>query len=142
MSINEERARILRLVASGSVTPAEAEDLLAALEPPRPSEGRAPGSSGNLVPRSAPLPPSPPRALSRRNLVIQIADGGETKVNVRIPLSLARAARKFIPRSAQASLENYDIKLDDLLSSLDGFEEGGTLVEIRDGEDKVRIAVE
>ena len=84
----------------------------------------------------------PSRAMSRRSLVIQIADGGETKVNVRIPLSLARAARKFIPRSAQASLENYDIKLDDLLSSLDGFEEGGTLVEIRDGEDKVRIAVE
>lgn len=141
MSSNEERARILRLVAAGNITPAEAEDLLAALEPPRPSEGRAPGTSGNLVPRGGPpLPPA--RAMARRSLVIQIADGGETKVNVRIPLSLARAARKFIPRSAQASLENYDIKLEDLLSSLDGFEEGGTLVEIRDGEDKVRIAVE
>lgn len=144
MSINDERARILRLVASGDISPAEAEDLLSALEPSRQAESRPLNPSGNLVPPMAPIPPMPP-ALPRRgnrSLVIHITEGDDTKVNVRIPLGLARAAGKFVPRRAQQYLDNYEINLDQLLESLTTMEGSDTLVEITDGDDQIRIAVE
>src|SRR5262249_16808565 len=144
MNLSEERGRILRMVAAGEISPAEAEDLLSALEPPRQSENRPPASSGNLVP---PAPPMAPQAMmlqlaKGRSLVIHITEGDETMVDVRIPLGLARAASKFIPRKAKEYLEEYDMNVEQLLESLVGAEGSDTLVEIQDGEDHVRIAVE
>ena len=78
----------------------------------------------------------------RRSLVIQVKEGGDSKVNVRIPLSLARAAGKFIPRHAQQHLAAYNIDLEELLSGLRDAEGDGTLIEVKDGKDEVRIAVE
>src|SRR5690349_5830265 len=144
MNLSEERGRILRMVASGEISPPEAEDLLSALEPPRQSENRPFSSSGNL---SAPPPPAAPQAMmlrrtQARSLVIHITEGDETKVDVRIPLGLARAASKFIPRKAKEYLEEYDMNVEQLLESLVSAEGTDTLVEIQDGEDHVRIAVE
>jgi hypothetical protein len=90
-----------------------------------------------------PAPPVPPGIRKqRRSLVIQVKEGGDSKVNVRIPLSLARAAGKFIPRHAQQHLAAYNIDLEELLSGLRDAEGDGTLVEVKDGKDEVRIAVE
>jgi phage tail tape-measure protein len=144
MNLSEERGRILRMVASGEISPAEAEDLLSALEPPRQSESRPFSSSGNL---SAPPPPTAPQAMmlrrtQARSLVIHISEGDETKVDVRIPLGLARAASKFIPRKAKEYLEEYDMNVEQLLESLVNAEGTDTLVEIHDDENHVRIAVE
>ncbi len=129
---NEERGRILRMVSEGKLTPSEAEELLASLDPtPAPSA-------------RPPLPPMPPAPLApgaRRTLVIQVSEDGLSKVNVRIPLGLARAAGKFIPRQAIGALAEHDIDLEQLLSGL-GNAEDGTLLEVNDGADKVRIAVE
>jgi hypothetical protein len=141
MNLSEERGRILRMVASGEISPAEAEDLLSALEPPRQSENRPFGAPGN------PPPPPPQQApMMRRNdgrnLVIQVTEGNENKVNVRIPLGLARAASKFIPRNAKEYLAEYDMNIDQLVESLAGAEGGNTLVEVEDGDNHVRIAVE
>ncbi len=130
---NEERARILQMVAAGQITPAEAEDLLSALDPtptPRP-----------------PVPPLPPLPLqtrpnTARSLTIQVIEGEQSKVNVRIPLSLARAAARFIPRQAHAYLNQHEINLDDLLESLHNSEEEHTLLEVHDGNAHVRIAIE
>ncbi len=146
MTMADERSRILRMVAEGKVSPVEAEDLLAALEP-RSTEGRSLGTPelGSLpLPPMPPMPPMPPRQIARRSLVIQISEGDQNKVNVRIPLTLARAAGKFIPRHSQQYLDNYDINLNQLLESLGSttIEGDGTLVEIRDDDDTVRIAVE
>ena len=80
--------------------------------------------------------------MHRRSLVIQVKEDGDSKVNVRIPLSLARAAGKFIPRSAQQHLAAYNIDLEELLGGLSDAEGDGTLVEVKDGNDEVRIAVE
>ncbi|HZS86323.1 MAG TPA: hypothetical protein VFE42_02395 [Chloroflexota bacterium] len=142
MNLSEERGRILRMVAAGEISPAEAEDLLSALEPPRQSENRPFGAPGNPPP-----PPPPPQApMMRRNegrsLIIQVTEGNEDKVNVRIPLGLARAASKFIPRRAKEYLEEYDMNIDQLVESLTGAEGSNTLVEVQDGDDHVRIAVE
>jgi DUF4097 and DUF4098 domain-containing protein YvlB len=143
---NEERARILRMVAEGKVTPAEAEDLLAALDAAPDAGARSTGPSATFGPGSMPAPPVPPGLpgirKQRRSLVIQVKEGGDSKVNVRIPLSLARAAGKFIPRHAQQHLAAYNINLEEFLSGLSDAEGDGTLVEVKDGKDEVRIAVE
>src|SRR4051794_36370465 len=137
---DEERARILRMVAEGKLSPDEAVGLLDAVEdavrrtsnereerPERPERivhGRGYG-----------------RPMSRRAVVIQIREGSDTKVNIRIPLSLARAAGKFIPRQAQTYLANYEIDLKEFLADA-GDAESGTLLEVKDGESQVLIAVE
>jgi hypothetical protein len=135
---DEERARILRLVAEGKVSPEEAADLLEAIqpEPPRAPEPPAPPEEWN----SGAMAPGTLRRRARF-LVIHVREGGENKVNVRIPLSLTRAAGKFIPRQAQSYLGKYDINLHDFLEEVTQ-SEGGTLLEVRDGENKVLIAVE
>ncbi|HLJ68969.1 MAG TPA: hypothetical protein VKX16_16575 [Chloroflexota bacterium] len=131
---DEERARILRMVAEGKLSPEEAADLLEALQPRRESNQPAP-----VMP---PEPPSLPGQRRRsRTVVIQIKEGGESKVDLRIPLSLAKAAGKFIPRKAQESLQSRDINILDFLE--DAAEaESGTILQVKDGEDRVLIAVE
>ncbi len=133
----EERTRILQMVAAGTISPAQASDLLSALEqspkppspPPTPTQVLAPQTKGQ----------------PRRYLVIEISTkGGESHVNLRIPLGLARAVGRFIPRQAQAYLKEYEINLEGLLEGIGTGEETGTLLEVSDngGEEHVRIAVE
>jgi hypothetical protein len=139
---DDERARVLRMVAEGKISPEEAADLLEAIQ-----SSSAPRSP---EPASMPEPPSPPAFESRelrlrrrgRFLVIHVKEGGDNKVNVRIPLNLTRAAGKFIPRSAQTYLNKYEINLQEFLDDISETEGGGTLLEVRDGDNKVLIAVE
>ncbi|HVA91033.1 MAG TPA: hypothetical protein VNL71_14460 [Chloroflexota bacterium] len=131
---NEEQSRILQMVANGQVSPAEASDLLSALEP--------------LAPRPAPVPVFPPasslgpRARTSRSLIIQVMDGERSKVNVRIPLGLARAAERFLPRQAQQYLREQGIELGEMLDSVQGNEEPTSLLEVDDDDTHVRIAIE
>ncbi len=125
---DEEQARILRMVADGTITPAEAGDLLSALDHQR----RAPAPPVATVVRPA----------SKRHLTIQIIDGDDDKVNVRIPLALARAAGRFIPRQAQAYLEEREISIEAILEGLQAEDGENTLLEIHEGDSFVRIAVE
>lgn len=130
----EERTRILEMVAAGTISAAQASDLLAALDTP--AALTAPRPQAVLT---------PPKPAQRRYLVIEIdANGGQTKVNLRIPLGLARAIGRFIPRQAQKHLNEYEINLEDLLEGVGSAEETGTLLEVSDngGADHVRIAVE
>jgi hypothetical protein len=147
---DEERARILRMVAEGKLSPEEAAGLLEAVEPepephiseyPNPSEGQyagfgSRGESDVRIRGREGRRSRPPRAV-----VIQIKEGGENKVNIRIPLGLARAAKKFIPRQAQNYLSSYEIDLQEFLDGASDME-GGTLLEVKDGENRVLIAVE
>lgn len=135
---DEERARILRMVSEGKLSPEEAADLLEAIQPEprvmRPSEPDVRTLSGHSVHIRG-------RERHGRCLVIHIKEGGENKVNLRIPFSLTRAAGKFIPRQATAYLSKYEINLQEFLDDL-GDAESGTILEVRDGENKVLIAVE
>lgn len=147
---DEERARILRMVADGKLSPEEAASLLEAVESePEPqvsSYSIPPGADYGGYGRSSEQEVKvrgregrrtrPPRAV-----VIQIKENGENKVNIRIPLGLARAAKKFIPRQAQNYLAAYEIDLQEFLDGANDME-GGTLLEVKDGENRVLIAVE
>jgi hypothetical protein len=136
---NDERARILRMVAEKKITAEEAADLLEAIEAPRADPPPAmPLQSAYPSPSPTPMPPSS----TRRSLVLHISDGSQTKVNLRIPLGLARAAGRFIPRQAQEQLDEYDININDLLEDLGNTLAVGPLIDIQDDETKVLIAVE
>jgi len=145
MTDNDERSRVLRMVAEGQLSPEEAASLLEALEPaPRTDSPQG---------WSMPNPPEPPVWEGRvqrkrregrgsaRAVVIQIKEGGENKVNIRVPISMARMAGKFIPRQAQQYLAGYEIDLQQFLDDV-GDAEGGTLLEVKEGENRVLIAVE
>jgi hypothetical protein len=147
---DDERARILRMVSEGRLSPQEAADLLEALEPePEPvgaaqdrsSEGRTSRADVYSDRDVRVRAPEVRRVRTARAVVIQIMEGGDNKVNIRIPLGLARAAGKFIPRQAQHYLASYEIDLQDFLEGASDME-GGTLLEVKEGDNRVLIAVE
>ena len=129
----EERARILRMVADGKLTAEEAADLLEALEAAPVPASRA----GSAREQAWQMPEK-----RGRSLVITITEGSATTANIRIPLALARAAGRFVPRRAQEQLEDYGVDLKQLLADLGDSLVEGPLIEIQDEEDHVRIAVE
>jgi hypothetical protein len=136
--MNDERRRILQLVADGKITAEEAAELLDALNVQ--SRRETPSMS---FPDAPPSPPAPslPRTGRARSLIIQITEGSNTKVNLRIPFGLARAAGKFVPRRAEQQLREFGIELDDLLADLRGSEDG-TILQVEDDDSRVLIAVE
>ncbi len=147
---DEERARILHMVADGKLSPEEAAELLEALQPePEPVGAGYAGRADAGYARSDDSLEREIRVHGREGrrsrppkaVVIQIKEGGENKVNIRIPLGLARAAGKFIPRQAQQYLSAYEIDLQEFLAGASDME-GGTLLEIKEGENRVLIAVE
>jgi hypothetical protein len=70
-----------------------------------------------------------------------VHENGKSKVNLRLPFGLARAAGKFIPRRVIQSLNEQGIDLDSILNDAGGVS-GTTLVEVHDDENHVLIRVE
>jgi hypothetical protein len=118
----EERTQILRMVAEGKVSPEEAEKLLAATSTMEPPPAR-------------PVRPN-------RKLLIQVQEDGEQRVHVCIPLSLAKAASRLIPRQAQEHLDEYELSIEELLKELANIDGEGILIQVNDDDSQVRISVE
>jgi len=119
--VSEERKKILEMLAEGKVSPEEADDLLNTLE----------RGETKTVPERA-----------RRLLKVRISEGGKEKVNVNLPLSLARVALKFVPADAKKELEEQGIDIEELLSSVSSELQDGKIVDIKDGDDSVEIYIE
>ena len=138
--MNEEKRKVLDMLAQGKITVEEAEKLLAAIGEPAVEAG--PGSGGK-------------RAWKYLRVLVEPGPGNEhgDKVNIRVPFKLIRAGLKFaafIPQDAQVKVHealrekglNVDLAkitpqdLEELVSNLDDM-----TVEV-DGRDKVRIFCE
>lgn len=133
---SEEGRQVLELLAHGKIDPEQAYRLLRAL-----------GDIG--APTPPPPPPGPPSAgwaadvpAGRRGRVlrIRVSQGGRQKVNVTIPLAIARIGMKggaggFV----RGRLQKFGIDLDELLKEVEG---AGRIVDISDDEDHVEIFVE
>ena len=122
--MNEERKRILELLAEGQINAEEAERLLEALE----------GSAeAELLPRGGG---------AARLLRIYVHDPEDaTEVKVNLPLALARFALKFIPEEQRAQIAEAGFDLDELLASLKSETPEGRLVELEQG-DGTRVLIE
>lgn len=121
--MTEERLQILRMVEQGKVSAEEAAKLMGAL-------GDDKGSAR-------------PEARRTNKLVrIRVREGDKTKVNVNVPLELARVALRFMPMKVlreQGVSEQLDIE--EVVRLLDeGLE--GKIVDIQDDDTTVEISVE
>jgi hypothetical protein len=128
----EEGKQVLRLLADGKIDADQAYRLLKAIGDV--SEGTAPRP---LFPPDAPIPPG----LGRRTLRIRVLSGGKTKVNIAIPLGIARMGKTKIAASGlvREQLAKFGIDLDDVLRHI---AHSGTIVDVADGDDRVMIDVE
>jgi len=112
-----ERIQILKMLEEGKITAEEAVKLLESIE----GGGPAPASTK-----------------PRRMLRIQASEAGEMKVNVNLPVSLAKVALK-IAASVDKRLGDIDVDavIDEIRSGVEG-----PLVELDDGGDRLVITVE
>jgi len=138
--MNEEKRKVLDMLAQGKITVEEAEKLLTAIGDP--SEESAPSAGGK-------------KQWKYLRVLVEPGPGSENndKVNIRIPFKLIRAGLKFaafIPREYQGKVDeafkekglNVDLAkitpedLEEIVSNLDDM-----TVEV-DGKDKVRVFCE
>lgn len=152
MSMAEERLQILRMVASGKIRPEEAERLLAALQEQagggtegdqerEADRGTAAGAGGESQLETGVLRLGGKN--SRRFLRIKVEEAGSTRVNVNIPLDLAKLALQFLPKDARRRLEGQleGVDLDEILDAARMGAEG-KLVEVQDEDDRVEIWID
>lgn len=142
--MNEERARILNMVAAGKLTVEEAEQLLDAL-------GDTSGGAATTE--------QPSRAVAKRGLPkylrVKVVSTEGDNVNVRVPLNLVRAGMKLtslIPPQAMEKINssmaeqglNFDLtsmKPEDLDALLEGLADMEVNVDSKNG-DNVRVYCE
>jgi len=142
---SEEGKQVLQLLADGKIDPDQAYRLLRAIgdvddrdKPGHPQPGPSRfGPDRPPAPPDAPLPPG----LGRRTLRIRVLSGTKTKVNIAIPLGIARMGKTKIAASGlvREQLAKFGIELEDVLKHIS---HSGTIVDVSDGDDRVMIDVE
>jgi len=125
--------QVLRLVADGHLTAAQAAPILDALgmEDPGALSG-ADGLDGRAAPGSTDRTGSEQGTASA--IRIEVSEGGRRIINLRIPVSLGRLALDQVPGLSGANVELVRQALADGRS--------GVLLDIDDEGDGVRIALE
>ena len=138
MAVQDERKKVLDMLAAGQINVDQASELLRAL-------GDGP-SAASVV------PPPPTRTGTARLLRISIdanddGDGERAKIRVNVPLGLAKFAGRFLPAEARTELESQGIDLSELINALSTETPEGRLVDIDvdddgSGRKKAKIIVE
>jgi hypothetical protein len=141
--MNDDLDWILARVASGELTPEEAEPLVAAVtggdrDTASPVGPDAPTQTWEAFPPPPAAAPPPSDAGARtptRAVRIQVTDSGRNVVNLRVPMSLASLAGSVIPGLSEAQVGRLQQALRD--------GEIGTIVDVRDDQGSgVLIATE
>jgi len=137
---SEEGKQVLKLLADGKIDVEQAYRLLRALGDVEQGAPRAPRAPFPPTPPTSPTPPTAPGGRGRI-LRIRVTEDGEQKVNVAIPLAIARVGKMKLASSGlvRGHLGKFGIDLDELLRSVDF---PGKIVDIADDEDRVEIFVE
>ena len=128
----------LRLVAEGRLTAEEAAPILDALEAKGGEAPRAP-SAPPAPAALRPAPPNPPRPFASedapaRAIRIEVTDAGRSVINLRVPLSLGKAAINQVPGISEATSERIREAIDAGIK--------GPIVDIDEDGDGVRISLE
>ncbi|MEW6228506.1 MAG: hypothetical protein AB1700_10570 [Bacillota bacterium] len=119
----DEKRQILTMVQEGKISVEEGLKLLEALESPSQVQSGAGGRPARML----------------RVRVFDAEDN--TKVNVNIPLALAKVAMKFIPKDVAGQMKEQDIDLDEILASITDATMG-KIVDVDSPEAKVEVYVE
>jgi len=131
MGLSEEKLKILKMLEEGKITSEDAAKLIEALEK---SEGKEQGG-GNTAETEKSLE-------TGTSLKIKVTDmdTGKVKVNLNIPMRLARFAKTLVPSSEKVKLERHGINLDDLFGTL-GAGKIGKILEVEDEIDRQRVEI-
>jgi hypothetical protein len=125
---DDPMASVLRLVAAGRLTAAEAGPLLDALD-------ASAGPGGSTTDGPPPRTGQPSAGGPGRAIRIEITDGGRKVVNLRVPLSLGRSALERVPGLSLATTDRIREAIESGLT--------GPILEVDDGPgDGVRITIE
>ena len=129
----DEGRQVLELLAQGKIDADQAYRLRRALGDIR-DQPPAPPPPMDRGPDAAP----PTRG---RVLRIRVSEHGKQKVNVAIPLAIARIGKMKLGASGlvRGHLQKFGLDLDELLREV---ETAGRIVDINDDEDRVEIFVE
>ncbi len=133
-TMNEEYMRILKMIEEGKVTAEEGAELMQAVG------GTEAGTEQELGGKKT--------SMRGRKLRIKVTDldTGKDKVNIRIPLRLAKIAERFIPKDAKEDMRDKGIDLEDIMGSLNELQEG-PIVDIdasdngKSGEERVNVSI-
>ena len=131
MGLSEEKIKILKMLEEGKITAEDAAKLIEALEK---SEKRE-QSGGNTVETEKNLE----RGTSLKIKVTDM-DTEKVKVNLNIPIKLARFAKTLVPSSEKFNLERHGINLDDLFNTL-GSGKIGKILDVEDEVDRHRVEI-
>jgi hypothetical protein len=119
--------RVLRLVAEGRLTVEEAGPILDALDGTSDAADETPGETTSAG-------PAQPAGAPARVLRVEVTEAGRTIINLRIPLSLGRAAISQVPGISEATSD----RIREAIAA--GMK--GPIVEVDEGGDGVRISIE
>ena len=122
--INEERMRILQMIQEGKITAEEGAKLLEAME------------ETDKEPEQISLP------REGKSLKVKITEinSGSVKVNLSLPLGIARFVKNFIPPAERMKLEDRGIDLDSVFANLD-LGTLGKLIEVEDEQEGHKIEI-
>ena len=139
---SEEGRQVLELLAQRKIDPDQAYRLLRAL-------GDIPDAPrASTMPPPPEPPPAPPGRMDPhpppgrgRTLRIRVTEKGKQKVNVAIPLAIARIGKLHLASSGlvRGHLSKFGIDLDQLLKEV---ESTGQIVDVNDDDGRVEIYVE
>lgn len=118
----EDKRRIMDMVKEGKISVEEAVRLLEAIEP----QATDPRAAGGVAVMAHPAPPA--RGIAK---MLRISVNGEgIKVNINLPVSLAKFASSFIPPEAKQAMSAQGIDLAGILDMLKGDLPEGRLVDV------------
>ena len=147
--MDESKMEILKMLQDGKITADEAAELLQALEPSqivvKPDDDRVIELMDDDYPEEeVEDEKGRPRKKKRpRFLIIEVNKDGSKKVNVRIPLKLAKIASRFIPKHAHAQMKAHGMEgnLNELLAGLEELEPGEDLINVNDEDDDEQVRI-
>lgn len=137
----EEGRQILQLLADGKIDADQAFRLLRAIgdvddpaAPPKPPSPPGRPGSGSAA-------GGPPSWMRGRVLRVMVTSAGKSKVNIAVPLAIARLGKAKLATSGlvKGHLAKFGLDLDELL---DNVQHSGPLIDVSDGDDRVTITVE
>ncbi len=129
--MSEERMRILKMIQEGTLSAEEGARLLDALESGT-EESFRPSGEGETRGKG-------------RFLKIRVYDAvtGREKLNLNVPIGLAKMLSSLVPESQREQLESHGIRFDDLLRTVESGKVGKVVdINNHDQDERVEISIE
>lgn len=133
--MNEERMRILEMLQEGKTNAEETEKLLAALGEEESGQSKALQLKNKNEGQNQ-------QGAKKRHLRIIVNENGKEKVNMSLPLGIAKSLLNFVPQSAKDKMTEKDIDLNALTKTIDDLSEEKEILRVDDENETVIIRIE